>query len=117
MEVAGDSCVGVDEFAGYAGECLLELIGGGDSLAEANSLFAQFDLRVEEDDLVDQVLAEESSVEVRACFEEDAEDVALGEGVEDCGKREATGVFGDGLDLDVARSQGRRCGRWMPTFR
>jgi len=64
VEVASDSRVGIDEFAGYAGERLLEVIGGGDALREADSLFAQLDLRVEEDGLVDEVLTEECPVEV-----------------------------------------------------
>ena len=37
---------------------------------------------VEEDYFVDEVLAEEGGVEVRAAFEQEVEDVAIGEGGE-----------------------------------
>ena len=68
-------------------------------------MFAQLDLRVEENGFVDEVLAEEGSVEVGAGLEEDAKDIAFREGIEDGGQGEASGVFGDGFDVDVARGQ------------
>ena len=86
---------GLTSCAGDAGECLLELIGGGDSFGEGERTpVAQFDLGVEEDDLVDQVLAEESSVEVRAASRRTLRMLRSARVSRTAGKREATGVSG-----------------------
>lgn len=60
---------------------------------------------MEEDGFVDSILLDEGAVEVRAAFEEDAEDLAFGEGGEDIGKAEASGVFGDVVDFCAERAE------------
>ncbi len=106
MEVAGDGGVRTVGCSGDAVEGLLEEVRGGDTLGEGDGLIAEFGFGVDEDGFVDEVLAEESTVEVRAAFEEEAEDVAFGEGGEDCGEAEASGVIGDLVDLDAERAEG-----------
>ena len=73
-------------------------------------MVAEFGRGVDEDDFVDEVLAEEGAVEVRAAFEEEAEDVALGEGGEDGGEAEASGVIGESFDLGSAFGEGGDAG-------
>ncbi len=107
MEVAGDAGVGAVGGAGDAVEGLLEEVGGGDALGEGDGLVAELGFGVEEDGFVDEVLAEEGAVEVRAAFEQEAEDVALGEGGEDGGEAEAAGVVGDGVRPRRRRLRGR----------
>jgi hypothetical protein len=85
VEIAGDAGVWTVGGSGDAVERLFEEIGGSDALCEGEGLFAQFGVGVDEDDFVYQVLAQERAVEVRAAFEEEAEDLALGEGGEDGG--------------------------------
>jgi hypothetical protein len=106
VEVAGDAGVGTIGSSGDAVEEPLEEVGGGDALREGKGLIAKLRFSVEEDGFVGQVLAKEGAVEVRAAFEEEAEDVALGEGGEDCGKAKASGVIGDLVDLDAERAEG-----------
>jgi hypothetical protein len=100
-EVADDGGVWTVGCPGDAMERLLEEVGGGDPLGEGDGLVAQFGFGVDEDGFVDQVLPQEGAVEVRAAFEEEAEDVALGEGGENDGEAEASGVIGDFLNLDA----------------
>ena len=95
MEVAGDAGVWAVGGAGDASERLLQEVGGGDALGEGNGLVAEFGLGVEQDGFVDEVLAEEGAVEVRAALEQEAEDVALGEGGENRGEAEAAGIVGN----------------------
>ena len=66
---------------------------------------AEFGLGVDQDGFVDQVLAKEGAVEVRAALEQEAEDVALGEDGENRGKAEASGVVGNMIDLDPERAE------------
>jgi hypothetical protein len=73
----------------------------GDALGEGDGLVTEFGLGVEEDGFVDEVLLEERAVEVRAAFEEDAEDVALGESGEDGGEVEVARVVRDPGDFHV----------------
>ena len=101
VQVAGDAGVWPVADAGDPAEGLLEEVRRGDSLSEGDCLVAQLGLGVDEDGLVDQVLAEEGTVEVRAALEEEAENVALGEGGEDGGKAESASVAGDLVDLDA----------------
>ena len=101
MEVAGDGGVRAEGGSGDAVEGLLEEIGGGDALGEGEGLVAKFGFGVEEDGFVGEVLAQEGAVELRAALEEEAEDVAFGEGGEDGGEAEASGVIGDLVDLDA----------------
>ena len=65
---------------------MLEEVGRGEAFGEGDGLVAKLGLGVEEDGFVDEVLAEEGSVEVGAALEQDAKDVALGEGGEDSGE-------------------------------
>jgi hypothetical protein len=101
VEVAGDAGVGAVGCSGDAVEEPLEEVGGGDALGEGESLVAELGFGVEEDGFVGEVLAEEGAVELRAALEEEAEDVAFGEGGEDGGEAEASGVIGDLVDLDA----------------
>jgi len=100
-KVAGDTAVGAEGGAGDVVERLLEVGWRSNSMGEGKGLIAELCLGVEENGLVDEVLAEEGSVEVRAGFEKDAEDLSFGEYLEDGGKREAACVIGDDLDLDA----------------
>ncbi len=106
MKVAGGAGVRAVCGSGDAVERLLEEVGGGDALGEGEGPVAQFGFGVEEDCFVDQVLMEESTVEVRAAFEEEAEDVAFGEGGEGGGEAEASVVSGNLLDLEAEISEG-----------
>jgi hypothetical protein len=101
VEGAGDTGVGAVGGSGDAVEEPLEEVGGGDALGEGESLVAELGFGVEEDGFVGEVLAEEGAVELRAALEEEAEDVAFGEGGEDGGEAEASGVIGDLVDLDA----------------
>jgi hypothetical protein len=112
VKIAGDAGVWTVGGAGDAVERLLEEIGGGDALGEGEGLFAQFGVGVDEDSFVGEILEQEGTVKVRAAFEEEAEDVALGEGGEDGGEAEASGVVGDRLDLDAERAEGGGLCRW-----
>ena len=56
--------------------------------------------------LVDEVLAEKCAVEMRAAFEEEAEDVAFGESGEDGGEAEASVVVRDSVDFYVETAEG-----------
>ena len=105
MEVAGDAGVGAEGGAGDAVEGLFEGLGEGMPWAKGMA-FRLVGFGVEEDGFVDEVLMEECSVEVRAAFEEEAEDVAVGEGGEDCGEAEVSGVVGDGFDLSAEFGEG-----------
>jgi hypothetical protein len=80
MEVAGDTGVGAIGGPGDAVERLLEEVGGGDALGEGDGLVAELGFGVHKEGFVDEVLLEERAVEVGAAFEEEAEDVAFGEG-------------------------------------
>ena len=66
---------------------------------------AEFGLGVEEHGLIDQVLLEEGTVQVGAALEQEAEDVALGEGGEDGGEAEASGVVGDVMDFYAEQAE------------
>ena len=66
--------------------------GEGPPCAKGIAWVAKFGWGVEEDGFVDEVLSEELAVEVRAAFEEEAEDVAIGEDGESRGETEASGV-------------------------
>ena len=101
MDVAGEAGVGTVGGAGEMAERLLEDLRGGDSFSEGDGLLAEPGFGVEEDGLIDKVLAEERAVEVRAAFEEDAEDVAFGESGEDGGQAEPSIVVRNLVDLDV----------------
>lgn len=112
MDVAGDAGVGAVAGLGDAAERLLEEIRGGDASGEGDGFGSKFGLRVEEDGFVDEVLGEEGSVEVGAAFEEQAEEVALGECGEDGGEAEVFGVVGDGRDFDSEFSEGGDVSCW-----
>jgi hypothetical protein len=105
-EVAGDAGVRTVASASDAVERLLEEIGGGEALGEGEGLVAKLGFGVDEDGSVGQVLAEEGAVEMRAAFEEEAENVAFGEGGEDRREAEAAGVIGDLVDLDAESAEG-----------
>jgi hypothetical protein len=107
VEIAGDAGVWTVICSGDAVEGLLEEVGGGEALGEGERLVAELGFGVDEDGFVGQVLAQEGAVEVRAAFEEEAEDVAFGEGGEGCGEAEASGVIGKLFDLDAERAEGR----------
>jgi hypothetical protein len=79
VEIAGDADVRTIGCASDAMERLLEEKGGGNSLCEGYCLVAQFGFGVDKNGLVDQILAEEATVEVRAALKENAQDVATGE--------------------------------------
>ncbi len=66
--------------AGDLGEALLQGVGRIEVGGEGKGVEAEFAFGVVEDELVDEVGAEEAAVEGGAGFDEDAEDVALGEG-------------------------------------
>jgi hypothetical protein len=83
VEIAGDAGVWTVGGSGDAVQRLLEEIGGGDALGEGEGLIPQFGVGVDENGFVYQVLAQERAVEVRAAFEEEAEDLSFGEGGED----------------------------------
>jgi hypothetical protein len=106
VNVAGDADVWAEGGSSYTVERLLEEKGGGDALGEGEGLVAELGFSVEEDSFVGEVLAEESTVEVRAAFEEETEDVAFGEGGEDGGKAEAAGVIGNLIDFDAEGAEG-----------
>jgi hypothetical protein len=106
VDVAGDADVWAEGGSGEAVEGLLEEKRGGDALGEGEGLVAELGFGVEKDGFVGEVLTEESTVEVRAAFEEKAEDVAFGEGREDGGKAEAAGVIGDLIDFDAESAEG-----------
>ena len=111
VEVAGDAGVSPVSGSGDAVEEPLEEVGGGETLGEGDGLVAELGFGVGEDGFVGQVLAEEGAVEVRAAFEEEAEDVAFGEAGEDCGETEASGVIGNLVDLDAESAEsGSLCG-------
>ena len=62
-----------------------------------------------------QGLGEEGSIELGAAFKEEAEDIALGEGGEDCGEAQvAGGVLREAEDFDAAWGGGSnwRFGWW-----
>ncbi len=89
VEIAGDAgsdSRGAEGGARNAAKGLLEEVGRGEALGEGDGLVAQLGLGVEEDGFVDEILAEEGSVKVGAALEQDAKDVALGEGGEDSGE-------------------------------
>jgi hypothetical protein len=100
VEIAGDARVGTDESTGYAVEGLLDDAGRGDALRERDGIVAEFGFGVEEDGFVDEVLNEEGSVEMRATLQQETEDFSFREGVEDRREAEASGVLGDGFDVD-----------------
>ncbi len=91
-------------------ERLLEELRTGEVLGEGDCAAAQGLFGVEEDGLVDEVLGEEGSVEVGAALEQEAEEIALGEEIEDGGKAEAAGVLGKDLDFGAGCVRGRRSG-------
>ena len=66
-------------------EGLLEDLRRGNSFGEGDGLIAKPGFGIEKDGLIDKVLAEERAVEVRAAFEQNAEDVASGESRESSG--------------------------------
>jgi hypothetical protein len=101
VEVAGDAGVRAVVRSGDAVEEPLEEVGGGEALGEGEGLVAELGFGIEEDGFVDQILAQEGAVEMRAALEEEAEDVAFGEGGEDGGEAEASGVIGDLVDFDA----------------
>ena len=105
VEIAGDAGVGAKGCSVGAVEESLEEIGGGETFGEWEGLVAELGFGVEEDGFVGEILAKECTVEVRAAFEEDTEDVAFGEGGEDCGETEASCVIGDLVDLDAERTE------------
>jgi hypothetical protein len=82
-------------------EGLLEDLRRGDSVREGDGLLAEPGFGVEENGLIDKVLAEERAVEVRAAFEQDAEDIAFGESGEGGGQAEAPIVVRNLVDVDV----------------
>jgi len=47
-------------------------------MGEGDALIAKFGFGEEEDGFVDEVLADEGAVEMRAALEEEAEDISLG---------------------------------------
>ena len=110
VEVAGYESVLVPRWSeglvGGALEGLLEEERGGNSGGEGECVGAEFGLAVEEDGFVDEVLVEEGSVEVRAGFQKQAEDVAFGQGGEDGGQAEAAVVAGDGEQFGAGGLQG-----------
>ncbi len=105
-EVAGDANVRTEGLSSDAVERLLEEVRGGDALGEGEGLVAKLSFGVDEHGFVGQVLAEEGAVEVRAAFEEEANDVAFGKGGEDGGEAEATRVIGYLVDIDAERAEG-----------
>jgi hypothetical protein len=105
VEIAGDALVVAVVGTGHVGQRFFELVwcyvfGEGDGLG------AEFRGGVKEDYFVDEVLAEESGVEVRAAFEEKAQDVAIGEGGESGREAEASGVLWEGFDLGSGFGEG-----------
>ena len=106
VQIPGDADVRAVVGAGDAAEGLFEEVGRGDAFGEGDGLIAQFSFGVDEDGLVGQVLAEEGTVEVSAALEEDAENVAFGEGREDGREAEAAGVVGDMGDFDAEGAEG-----------
>ena len=78
VEVAGDAGVGAIGCSGDAVEEALEEVGGGETFGEWEGLVAELGFGVKEDGFVGEVLAKESTVEVRAAFEEETEYVAFG---------------------------------------
>jgi hypothetical protein len=99
MEVAGYAGVRAIAGAGNSAKRLLEEIGRRDALREGNCLVSQLSFGVDQDGFVDQILAEEGAVEVRAALEQEADHVALGEDSEDGRKAETSGVIGNGDDF------------------
>jgi hypothetical protein len=102
VEVAGDAGIWTVGRSSDAVERLLKEEGRGDALSKGEGLVAQFGFGEEENGFVDEVLSEELAVEMSATFEEEAEDVAFGQGGEDRGKAEASEVIGDGFNLRAA---------------
>jgi hypothetical protein len=101
VDVAGEAGVGTVGAPGDLAEGLLEDLRRGNSFGEGDGLIAEPGFGVEKDGLVDKVLAEERAVEVRAAFEQDAEDVAFGESGESGGQAEASIVVRNLVDFDV----------------
>jgi hypothetical protein len=99
VNVAGDAYIRAVGGAGEAVERLLEELWRGESLGERKGVVSEFGLGVDEDGFVDEVLLEERAVEVRAAFEEGAEDVAFGESGEDGREAETSVVVGDLVDF------------------
>jgi hypothetical protein len=106
VKVTGDAGVRTVGGSGDAVEEPLEEVGGGEALGEGDGLVAKLGFGVEEDGFVGQVLTEEGAVEVGAALEEEAEDVAFGEGGENCWEAEAAGVIGDLVDLNAESAEG-----------
>jgi len=101
VEVASNAGISPESFDCGAKQRLFEDGGTVDTLRERESLIAELCVRVKENGFVYEVLSKEGTVEVRTSFEEDAEDLALGEHGEDGGKREATGMVGDDFNLNA----------------
>jgi hypothetical protein len=101
VDVAGDTGVRRVVDAGDPGEQLFEDAGGDNTVGERDCLVAQRGFGVEEHGFVDELLAEERAVEVRAALEEEAQDVSFGQSGEDGGKTEAPVVVGDPIDFHV----------------
>jgi hypothetical protein len=106
VEVAGDACVGTVGGAGDALEGLQEELRGTKASGEWDRLIAQLGFGVEEDGFVDEVLVDETFVEVGAAFEQQAEYIAFGEGGEDDGKVEAAVAIGYLIDFDTEICKG-----------
>jgi hypothetical protein len=64
-------------------EGLLEEVRRSNAFGEGKGIRAKLGFGVEEDGFVYEVLAKEGSVEMRASFKEEAEDVVFGQSFED----------------------------------